>query len=188
MLYCRPGGFSFSYLYFCMSQSSSTSLWLVLGSLVVVVLLIALAVSQKGGGAYDGFAKCLNEKGVKAYTAYWCPNCTNQKKLFGDSWGLVNDKECAIRGSSRNLSLCEVDGVTSVPTWEFADGSRLSGTQPLDVLAERSGCALDASEASGVPEGSGASSTVPVSEGLDIEVTSDAGVTIGDISATPVSE
>src|SRR3990167_4440305 len=122
-----------------MSKSSSSSLWLTLGAVVVVILLIVMAIFNRGGGNYDTFAQCLTDQGTKIYSAYWCPNCTRQKDLFGNSYRLLDDKECAVRGQNRNLTLCQNDGITSVPTWEFGDGERVSGVQPLESLAKRTG-------------------------------------------------
>ncbi len=175
-----------------MSKPSSASLWLTLGAIIVVILLIALAVSGKSGsGQYDAFAQCLTEKGTKIYSAYWCPNCARQKELFGNSYRLLDDKECAVRGQSRNLTLCQNDGITSVPTWEFGDGERVSGVQPLERLAERTGCELEGGNALDSQEvEEGAASSIEGAEGLDIEVKSDSGsgITIENISATPIVE
>lgn len=182
-----------------MSKSSSASLWLTLGAVIVVILLIALAVSNKGGaGQYDTFAQCLTDKGTKIYSAYWCPNCARQKELFGNSYRLLDDKECAVRGQSRNLTLCQNDGITAVPTWEFSDGERVSGVQSLESLSERTGCEFGGGSeipSSEVNEGTAstisepsAASTIEGVEGLDIQVKSDSGITIEGISATPVAE
>ncbi|HBL39197.1 TPA: hypothetical protein DDZ10_00820 [Candidatus Uhrbacteria bacterium] len=173
-----------------MSKSSSASLWLTLGAVIVAILLVALAISNKGGGGqYDAFAQCLTDQGTKIYSAYWCPNCARQKELFGNSYRLLDDKECAVRGQSRNLTLCQNDGITSVPTWEFGDGERVSGVQPLESLAKRTGCALEGGSASDAREvEEGAASRIEGVEGLDIEVKSDSGITIEGVSATPVVE
>lgn len=52
--------------------------------LVIVILLIGFTVvSFSAPGKYDDFAKCLSEKGVKFYGAFWCSHCANQKAMFG---------------------------------------------------------------------------------------------------------
>ena len=78
-------------------------------------------------GKYTEFAKCLTEKEVVMYGAYWCSHCQAQKKLFGDAWEEVNYVECDARGDNGNPDLCTEKGVTGYPTWIFADGSRTSG-------------------------------------------------------------
>lgn len=175
-----------------MSKKASSS-WIFLLAGVVVLLLIGLAFSKnRAPGQYDALAQCLSDKGTKVYSAFWCPNCAKQKELFGNSYRLLNDKECAIRGADRNLTLCKDDGITGVPTWEFNDGSRLTGVQSLSTLADRAGCRVDgaSNESSVIIEGEGSSSVVPVTNdsGTIVDVTSDSGVSIKDISVTPVKE
>ena len=76
-----------------------------------------------------------------------------------------------------------------MPTWEFGDGERVSGVQPLESLAKRTGCALEGGSASDAREvEEGAASRIEGVEGLDIEVKSDSGITIEGVSATPVVE
>lgn len=70
---------------------------------------------------YDNFAKCLTEKGVKMYGAYWCSHCQNQKKAFGDSFKYVTYIECADPNSQGQLEVCTKAGITGYPTWEFSE-------------------------------------------------------------------
>ena len=76
------------------------------------------------------------------YGAYWCPHCINQKKSFGDSWKYVNYIECSLPGGQGQTEICQQAGITGYPTWEFQDGSRLSGEVPFPVLMQRSGCSF----------------------------------------------
>ena len=91
---------------------------------------------------YIPFAKCLNEKGVKMYGAYWCGHCQNQKKMFGDSWEFVNYIECSLPGNSGQTEICKKEGITGYPTWEFADGEREGGELSFETLSKKSGCSL----------------------------------------------
>ncbi len=115
---------------------------------VVVLAFVAIFAFKLTGKAtaepskYDDFAKCLASSGTKMYGAYWCPHCSNQKKLFGSSWNYVNYIECDARGQNGNPELCQREGISGYPTWIFPDGSRASGELSLRELSVRSGCAL----------------------------------------------
>lgn len=118
---------------------------------VVIVLVLGLAVTavMRGGstasvapGTYDEFATCLKDQGAIFYGAFWCTHCQNQKKLFGSSEKLLNYVECSTPDGRGQVPACIDKGVTSYPTWEFADGSRLNGEIPLQTLAEKTSCVL----------------------------------------------
>ncbi|OGI72934.1 hypothetical protein A3D42_01645 [Candidatus Nomurabacteria bacterium RIFCSPHIGHO2_02_FULL_41_18] len=100
-----------------------------------------IAVVQ-GPGEYDEFAQCLSDKGAKFYGAFWCPHCANQKKMFGSSQKFLPYIECSNPAGSAQLPICTEKGINTYPTWEFADGSRLSGEIPMAQLAEKTGCVL----------------------------------------------
>ena len=93
----------------------------------------------------DEFAKCLTEKGVKFYGAYWCGHCANQKQMFGDSMKFVNYIECEKKpGSSRGdiVDACKEAKIEAYPTWDFSGDKRELGEMPLESLGELSGCPL----------------------------------------------
>ncbi len=118
-----------------------------LGIFVVVLLLIAAGIfyfssSTSGPGLHDEFAKCLNEKGVKFYGAFWCPHCNKEKALFGNSMKYVNYIECSTPDGQGQLPVCSAAGIGSYPTWEFADGARVNGELSLEDLASKTGCKL----------------------------------------------
>ena len=86
-------------------------------------------------------AQCLTDKGTKMYGTYWCPHCTNQKKAFGAAFEKVTYVECAERGNpNESTQVCKDANIQSFPTWVFADGSRVTGEQSFESLADRSGC------------------------------------------------
>ncbi len=87
--------------------------------------------------ALDSFAKCLAQKGLVMYGAYWCPHCQNQKALFGDSFQYVNYVEC-----TQEVQKCTAAGIEGFPTWITSDGQKLVGEQTLETLSQVSGCAL----------------------------------------------
>ena len=92
----------------------------------------------------DKLANCLSEKNVKEYGAFWCPNCAKQKKMFGPSYSIVEEKgvyvECDARGKNAQSQLCLDKNVQKYPDWEFSDGTRIVGVQELETIAEKAGC------------------------------------------------
>ncbi len=115
---------------------------------VTVVLIVASFAAvvylglRKRGSRFDGFAKCLAAKPVKMYGAYWCPHCAEQKDMFESSFQYVPYVECGVPGSRDEAQACKDAGIKHFPTWQFADGERREGTQPLQTLAAKTGCDL----------------------------------------------
>lgn len=113
----------------------------------VIVVFIGFLVGIKHlqtsqPGQLDGFASCLKDKGVTFFGAFWCPHCQAQKKLFGASVKLLPYVECSTPDSQGQTQICKDKGITGYPVWEFKDGSRLSGEQTLQTLADKSSCTL----------------------------------------------
>lgn len=113
---------------------------LVLGIIAVVIFRGGRAPS--GPGKYDSFATCLKDKGAVFYGAFWCPHCQAQKKLFGSSQKLLPYVECSTADGRGATKECTDKKISSYPTWEFADSSRMNGEIPLAVLAEKTSCEL----------------------------------------------
>jgi len=90
---------------------------------------------------YDAFAKCLTEKGVVMYGAYWCPHCQNQKKMFGSSWEYVDYVECSLPNKAGQTEICKEKGIEGYPTWDI-HGEFHSGELSFEKLAELTGCVL----------------------------------------------
>lgn len=109
-------------------------------ALVVIAIAYGIYVSLKpeGPGQYDSFAQCLRDNGVVMYGTDWCPHCQAQKRLFGSSFKYVTYVNC-----DYNKAACDAAGVEGYPTWVFPSGPSLSGEQPLETLAQRTGCAID---------------------------------------------
>lgn len=93
-------------------------------------------------GELDEFATCVKDSGTKFYGTFWCPHCAAQKALFGKSKDLLPYIECSTPDKKGQLQVCEDAGITSYPTWEFPDGSRVSGEQTLETLEEKTSCTL----------------------------------------------
>jgi hypothetical protein len=91
---------------------------------------------------FDDFAQCLKTKGAKMYGAWWCPHCAEQKEMFGFAFQYVNYTECSPEGQQTMNDTCKQAGIQHYPTWQFPDGSRVEGPQPLNVLADKTGCKL----------------------------------------------
>jgi hypothetical protein len=118
---------------------------------VILVILLSLGAfaavrlseKQSGPDPRVAFAQCLKDKGVKFFGAYWCPHCSQQKKLFGSkAMSVAPYVECALPGNPQGQTQeCKDAGVQSYPTWAFPDGSRATGEQTFKVLSEKSGCA-----------------------------------------------
>lgn len=121
--------------------------------IVWIVLLIVVIGVAVGGlwhldqqaapkrGAYAALTRCLSERGVKFYGAFWCPNCAAQKALFEGSEKKLPHIECSLPDRSRN-ELCAEADIKDYPTWEFNGNKRCTGVLKPEVLAHLSGCPL----------------------------------------------
>jgi thiol-disulfide isomerase/thioredoxin len=116
---------------------------LLIGVAAVAALFIGFGIwNASGSGQYDAFAECLADKGAKFYGAYWCPHCEEQKRLFGNSAGKLPYIECSTPDGKEQLPVCDEALVQSYPTWVLANGERLVGPQSLELLSQKTGCAL----------------------------------------------
>ncbi len=147
---------------------------------VVVLLLIvggALYITSGGSGTVSNtgsttgetgtasgpnvaFAQCLKDKGATFFGAFWCPHCRSQKALFGDAVPALPYVECSTPDGKGQTQICRDKKIESYPTWEFADGSRVTGEQSFATLAEKSGCTVPGETA---PASSAAASSLGVS-------------------------
>ena len=115
---------------------------------IIVVLLvvagIAYVITTPGkSGKYDNLAQCIKDSGATFYGAFWCPHCQAQKAEFGKSAKLLPYVECSTPDGQGQLQVCKDAGVTSYPTWKFANSTTtLTGEIPLADLAEKTGCKL----------------------------------------------
>ena len=117
---------------------------ILLSSILVALLIVgAVAYYYTTPGKYDEFAKCLSEKQVVMYGAFWCPHCKEQKAEFGKSFEYVPYVECAAPDNpNAQVAACRDAGVNSYPTWQFSDGTQQSGKLALEHLAQKTGCVL----------------------------------------------
>lgn len=121
---------------------TKTKITWILILLAVVIATVLIVKAPAKPGRLDTFATCLQDEGAKFYGTFWCPHCRNQKALFGKSARLLPYIECSTPDGQSQTEVCRLAGIQGYPTWEFADGSRLSGEIPLETLAEKTSCEL----------------------------------------------
>ncbi len=110
-------------------------------------------LSGEGEPANDlvAFAKALADSGTRFFGAAWCPFCTEQKELFEDGYKFLPFIE--VTNPDRTPNQIAIDeGITQYPTWEFPDGSRLTGIQTLQTLSQRAGVAIPQSSTPSIPD------------------------------------
>lgn len=129
---------------FLLAGSMAWERWLLKSALIAGVLFsipFVIAVATLPSQETFELAKCLTEKNVTMYGAYWCPHCEEQKELFGDAFEEVNYVECALPNNPRaQTKECQDANITSYPTWIRSDGKRITGAKPLDLLKKWSDC------------------------------------------------
>ena len=124
-------------------KSGPRWLWIVLAGVVVVAAWVGYDYFHyRQVSTLDDFAQCLKAKGAKMYGAWWCPHCADQKEMFGYAFQYVTYTECSPEGQRTMNETCTKAGIKGYPTWQFADGSRVEGPQPLNLLSEKTGCKL----------------------------------------------
>ncbi len=111
------------------------------GVLILGILLFIFDPFGMKKGPYDDFAKCLTQKNVKMYGAFWCSHCNNMKKQFGSSLQYVTYIECSNADYSMK-EVCSTANINSYPTWDFGNGQRFEGEVEFTELSSKSGCPL----------------------------------------------
>jgi uncharacterized membrane protein len=109
---------------------------------------VFFTIKDTSGESERQLARHLKQTGAKMYSAYWCPHCYQQKKLFGVE--ALNDLpavECASDGKNNQTAVCQEVAARAekqlgqgfgFPTWEI-NGKFYSGQAALQELADRSG-------------------------------------------------
>ncbi|PIR68236.1 hypothetical protein COU49_02060 [Candidatus Nomurabacteria bacterium CG10_big_fil_rev_8_21_14_0_10_35_16] len=121
--------------------------------IVILILGVVMTVLLRGTdtpadlGQYDEFAQCLADSGTLFYGAFWCSHCQTQKKMFGSSAKFLPYVECSPANGQGQFKVCQDANIEGYPTWEFPDGSRLSGELSFETLSEKTSCALPSTEA-----------------------------------------
>ncbi len=137
----------------------------IVGGIVVVILAVGIGLfymsggsgvstTKTAGGAPEGaleLAQCLVDKGVTFYGSFTCSHCIKQKKLFGSAAEKLPYVECTPATGNGQFQVCIDKKIESYPTWEFADGSRVTGEQSFGALRAKSGCALPGEATATIP-------------------------------------
>src|ERR1017187_4760198 len=88
--------------------------------LIVAAFGFAYYLGNRSQHKYDGFARCLKDRGVKMYGAWWCPHCQEQKEKFGASFEYAPYVECGIKGDTHGeAQVCKDENIHHFPTWQF---------------------------------------------------------------------
>lgn len=117
---------------------------IVIGIFILAGGLLVAMILYRQSHRYDSFAKCLKDRHVLMYGAYWCPHCAEQKEKFGASFKYAPYVECGIPGNTRGeQDVCKDAGIKHFPTWQFPPvGERVEQVLSLDDLSDRTGCPL----------------------------------------------
>jgi hypothetical protein len=112
--------------------------------LIVAAAAFALYLENRSQHKHDAFARCLKDRGVKMYGAYWCPHCEEEKEKFGASFEYAPYVECGVKGDLHAQSqVCKDENVKHYPTWQFPPtGERVERVFSLEELSDRTGCPL----------------------------------------------
>src|SRR5215470_200422 len=88
---------------------------------LIAIIAVIVAIAAGVGGfyyyrdqhKYDAFARCLGDRGLKMYGAFWCPHCKEQKALFRASFKYAPYVECGIEGnaSGGQTQVCKDAGI-----------------------------------------------------------------------------
>lgn len=132
-----------------MNNKKKIHIAILLAVIVIGIILVMklVAESAKEQGKALVFAQCLADSGAKFYGAFWCPHCQQQERMLGLSRNKLEKKaglyiECSTPDARGQKQICKDAGIDGYPTWEFADGTRMSGEIELGVLAEKTNCSL----------------------------------------------
>jgi len=85
----------------------------------------------------DALAICLSDKGFKMTGAEWCSACRTQKNVFGDSFALVDYRDC-----DKEKDFCRNAQIEYYPTWVAPDGTKTVGVQSPEKLAALAECKI----------------------------------------------
>ncbi|QDU75022.1 putative peptidyl-prolyl cis-trans isomerase [Bremerella volcania] len=102
------------------------------------------------GVTYDNvdlkaLAKAIADSGAIFFGADWCPHCTRQKGMFGD--GAADLPFVEVTNPNHTLNQVGSDNnITQLPTWVFADGTRVTGVLEIEELLDYTGLTIPQGE------------------------------------------
>ncbi len=103
-----------------------------------------------GGVTYDNvdmkaLAKAIAASGAKFFGADWCPFCTEQKEKFGE--GAFDLPFIEVSNPDHTLNEVGVaNNISQLPTWVFADGTRVTGVLEIEELLAYTGVTIPQGE------------------------------------------
>ena len=114
------------------------------GLLIAAAFGLAYYLGYRSQHKYDAFARCLKDRDVKMYGAWWCPHCVEQKEKFGASFEYAPYVECGVKGDLKGRNpVCMDADIKHYPTWQFPPtGERVERVFTLEELSDRTGCSL----------------------------------------------
>ena len=121
------------------------AIWVLVAIAILVGAFLYFRTVPPPNGKYDAFAKCIANTSTTFFGSFWCPHCHDQKNEFGNSAQYLPYVECSLPDASGQTQVCIDNKIQEYPTWQFPDGSRVSGVQSLETLAEKTGCTLPTS-------------------------------------------
>ncbi len=149
-------------------QNNSFKIIIVILVIVVLAIVVVLAKNTDPQEVVtltpelEAFNNCLADSGAKFYGAIWCPHCAEQKEILGYTKFQTPPTyiECSPVQGAPLLAECQAAGIQSFPTWDFADGSRQTGTMSIDMLSAKTSCELGDLTGSATSTDSAATSTI----------------------------
>ena len=121
------------------------AIWILVAIALAAGAFLYIKTIPPPDGEYDAFAKCIANTSTTFYGAFWCPHCHDQKNEFGNSAQYLPYAECSLPDASGQTQICIDKNIQEYPTWQFPDGSRVTGIQTLQTLSEKTGCPLPTS-------------------------------------------
>jgi len=98
---------------------------MVITAVILLILGSWIVYSSLSPGKYDGFAKCLTEKGAVMYGEDWCQYTNAQKGMFGKSFKYIDYQ---VKEDLRKR-----------PTWVIG-GESYETVQSFERLSALTGC------------------------------------------------
>jgi hypothetical protein len=106
-------------------KKSKKRMFLIIGGVIGLLILAGIGYATFSPGPYDGFAKCLSDKGVVMYGEDWCPYTNAQKGMFGKSF--------------KHIDYVVKENLNMRPTWVI-DGEEYETVQSFERLSSLTGC------------------------------------------------
>lgn len=124
-----------------MNKNQLMTLFVILFAFLSMVFLLWGLSNSNKGREYIPFAQCLTEKRVIMYGTFWCSHCSEQKRMFGNSFSYVNYIECDPRNSKGQPELCLEEGIQIYPSWKI-NNTLHKGTLSFERLSNLTGCLI----------------------------------------------